>query len=42
MTENESINQLEQNGILINYKINKAAMNQNPKTSKKYKNFMNL
>ena len=40
MTENEAINQLEQYGIFITYKIIKYSMNKHAKISKKHKNLM--
>ena len=39
MRENEAINQLEQNGILINYKINKDSTNQSAKETKEIQKF---
>ena len=42
MTENEAVNQLEQNGILITYKINKDSTNQSAKDTKEIQKFHEL
>ena len=42
MTENEAINKLEQNGILITYKINKDPTNQSAKYTKEIQKFHEL